>query len=34
MENIKEEEESHDKELKKKMIYLANMMEYEDDFDD
>lgn len=34
MESIRDEEQSDAKDLKRKMIHLANMMEYEDDFDD
>lgn len=29
-----EEEKQGDRELKNKMLYLANIMQYEDDFDD
>ena len=34
MELQKQEEADQDKELKKKMLHLANIMQYEDDFDD
>jgi len=34
MEQQREEETANEKELKQKMLHLANMMQYEDDFDD
>lgn len=34
IESQKEEEEAEDQEHKKKMLHLASLMQYEDDFDD
>jgi len=34
LEQQKEQEAADSKELKKKMLHLAAMMQYEDDFDD
>lgn len=34
MEQEKEQENADSKDLKKKMLHLASMMQYEDDFDD
>ena len=34
MEQQKEEEDKDEKQLKRKMLYLAGIMQYEDDFDD